>query len=79
MSSSDYNTASTVICNSEGSRCVETDQWEFEGTFGDKIGDKNAFEGMWSHIVLSLMRVDENGENGGVREDENSGRMFTAD
>ena len=44
-SSSDSDADSTVISNTDGSRNVETDQWDFEETGGDKISDGNVFRG----------------------------------
>ena len=67
--------------NSEGSHNVETDQWDFEETIGDKISDGNAFRGiMEAYRFKSYMSdSDEDGDKGGAGEDENAGRMFATD
>ena len=46
MSSSDFDTDSTIISNSESSQNIKTDQWDFEESIGDKISDRNAFGGI---------------------------------
>ena len=46
ISSSDSDIDSTIIRNSEGDQNIETDQWDFEETIGDKISDGNAFGGI---------------------------------
>ena len=46
MSNSNSDTYSTIIINSEGSQNVETDQWNFEETIGEIIGDGNASGGI---------------------------------
>ena len=48
---------STVISNSKGSQYVETDQWDFEETIGDKIMMETLSGELWSRIILSLMRA----------------------
>ena len=80
-SSSDSDTDSTVIRNSEGSQNVETDQWDFEETIGEKINDGNAFGGITEprRFEPCASDSDEVGDNGSVSEDENAGRMFTTD
>ena len=54
-SSSDSDTDSTIIRNSEGSQNVETDRWDFEGTVGDKISDGNAFWGDCGAVSFQTM------------------------
>ena len=46
MSSSDSDTDSTIISNSEGSQTIETDLWDCEETIGDKIIDGNPLRGI---------------------------------
>ena len=77
MSSSDSDTDSTVIRNSDGSQNVETDQWDFEETNGDKITDGNAFKGMMEPCRFELYVSDSEKEGGSVIEYENAGHMIT--
>ena len=72
ISSSDSDIDSTVINNSEGSQYVETDQWDFEETIGDKMNDGNAVGG-----IMELHHFKPYASNS--YEDDNAGRMFTAD
>ena len=54
-SSSDSDSNCTVISNTDGSQNVETDQWDFEETVGDKISDGNTFRGDCGGVLfLSL-------------------------
>ena len=75
------DTDSTVISNSEGSQHVETDQWDFVGSIGDQISDGNTFGGIMENYRFEpcVSDSDEHGDNGGVGEDKNTGRMFTTD
>ena len=77
ISSSDSDTDSTVISNSEGSQYVETDQCDFEEMVINKISDGNTFGGIVEPYRFKpyASLSDEDGDNGGVREDENTGRM----
>ena len=79
--SSDSDIDSTVISNFEGSQCVETDQWDVEETIWDKISDGNVVGGIMDSYRFEpcASDSDEDGDNGGVCEGENAGRMFSAD
>ena len=78
ISSSNSNTNSTLISNSEGSQYVETDQWDFEEMVGDKISDGNAFGGIMEvyRFKPSASDSDEDGDNVSVSEYENASWMF---
>ena len=80
MPNSDSDTDSTVIGNSEGSQYVESHQWDFEETIGDKISNGNTFRGIVkpNHFQPCVSDSDKDGDNGGVSEDENTGCMFTS-
>ena len=55
--------------NSEGSQYVETDQWDFEETIGDKMNDGNAFRGIVEpyHFEPWVSDLDEGGGSEVVR------------
>ena len=55
MSSWDSDTDSTVISNSDASQCVETDQWDFDETIGNKISDGNAFRGDYGAVSFRAL------------------------
>ena len=57
---------------------VETDQWDFEETIGNKISDENAFRGIVESYRFEPCVIDSEEEGGGVREDENPGHMITS-
>ena len=77
--SSDSNTDSNVISNSDGSQYVETNQWDFEGTLVDKISDGNAFGEIVESYRFEPCASDSEEEGRSVNEDENADHMFTAD
>ena len=77
MSGQDSNTDSTVISYTEGSHNVESDQWDFEGTIGDKIIHGNAFRGIGEPYCFEPCPRDSEKEGGSVIEDENAGHMIT--
>ena len=66
MSSLDFDTDSTVIHNFEGSQFVETDQWDFEGMFGDKIQNGNSFGGILDPYHFEPWASDSEEEAVGV-------------
>jgi len=81
ISSSDSDSDSTIVTNSECSHYIETDQWEFEETIGDKISDGNTFRRIMEpyHFEPYANYSDEDGDNGGVGQDENACHMFTTE
>ena len=70
---------STIVKNSEGSQYVESDQWDFEETIGDKIRNGNSYRRILEPYRCEpcASDIDEDGDNEDVGEDENAGRMFT--
>ena len=78
MSSSDSDTHSTVVSNTESSQNAETDQWEFEETIGDEISDGNAFGGIVETSRFEPCASDSEEEGGSVGEDENASHMITS-
>jgi len=53
ISSSDSDTDSTVISNSESSHCVETDQWDFGESIEGKIVIETLSGELWSRVFSS--------------------------
>ena len=43
--------------NTDGSQNIESDQWDFEESIGNKISDGKAFGELWSCIVLSHVQA----------------------
>ena len=78
MSSSDSDTDSTVINDSEGSQNVESVHWDFEENIRDKISNGNAFGGIVEPYCFEPCASDSE-EGGSVCEDENAGHTFTTD
>ena len=76
MLSSSSDTDSSVIRNSKGSQNVESDQWYFEETIGDKISDGNSFGGIVEPNRFEPCASDSEGEGGSVREDETAGHVI---
>ena len=76
--SSDSDTDSTIISNTEGSQDVETDQWDFEETIGDKISNGNTFGVIVEQYHFKRCASNSGKEGGSVREDENSDGMITS-
>ena len=64
MSNSDSDTDSNVISNSEGFQYVDTDQWDFDETIGDKISDGNAFRGIVEPDRFEPCVIDPEEEGG---------------
>ena len=77
-SSSDSDTDSTVISNTDGSQHVESDQWDFEETIGDKISDGNAFGGIGETNRFESCVSDSEEEGRSVTKYENAGHMITS-
>ena len=77
-SSSDSETDSAVIRNTDGSQNVESDHWDFEETIWDKICDGNAFGGIVGPNRFEPCVSDSDEEGGSVREDENARHMITS-
>ena len=69
MSSSDSNADSTIISNSEGFQYVETDQWDFEETTGDKFSNANTLGGIVQPYHLEPHASDSAEKGGSVSEE----------
>ena len=62
----------------QGSQNIETDQWDFEETTGDKISDENAFGGIVGPKGFEPCENDAEEEGGSVIEYETAGHMVTS-
>ena len=80
MSSSDSETDSTIINNSDGTQNVVTDQWDFEGTFRRQNQSRKCFRGNYGAVFFFKPCANDSEEEGrSVREEENAGQMFITD
>ena len=66
------------MSNTDGSQNVESDQWGFEETIGDKISNGNVFGGIVKPYHFAPDASDAEEEGGSIYGDENAGHMITS-